>query len=194
MELTKSEQEWRDEKDRQTAEFLRNANRLADKNDLFITAGRKKIHKLQYFMRMQNKKYDFSALSKNAMQILLYCEQEVAFFNIVPISKKEIAKKLNIKKQNFNTAYRELVNKKLLLNTNFSRKYLIIHPDFGFKGNVTEHEELKGVLLNKLWDGKNNLNIIKKYFDEKYVDILRQKNNTRSFVIIKKLINHNEQQ
>jgi hypothetical protein len=112
----------------------------------------------------------------------------------VPISKKEIAKKLNIKKQNFNTAYRELVNKKLLLNTNFSRKYLIIHPDFGFKGNVTEHEELKGVLLNKLWDGKNNLNIIKKYFDEKYVDILRQKNNTRSFVIIKKLINHNEQQ
>jgi hypothetical protein len=181
------------EKNKQLAEFLENANKLADNDELYITAGRKKFKGIEYFMRMQKNKYDFSTLSKNAMQILLYCEQEVAFFNIVPRSKKEIAEFLYIKKQNFNTAYKELVNKQLLLNTDFSRKYLIIHPNYGWKGGVTEREKLYDLLVNKFCYRKKYLNIIKKYFDEKYFDILRQKNNTRSFSVIKKLIHHNEQ-
>lgn len=183
-----SEDDYRETKDRELAEFLKNANKLADNDDLFISAGRKKIRGVEYFMRMQKTKYDFSTLSKNALQIIFFCEQYVDFFNIVTYSKKDIIKELNIKQQNFRNAYIELVKKKILLNTNFSRKYLVMHPQFGFKGSVKEWKKLLYIIEILEYESNNDITLkyIKNFFDEKYLDILRRKNENKRFDDIKK--------
>jgi hypothetical protein len=193
MELTRSEQNYKNEKDKELAEFLKNVNKLANKNELYIIAGRKKIRDTEYFMRFQKYKYDFSKLSKNAMQILLYCEQEVDFFNIVAKSKTEIAEKLNIKKQNFTKAYSELVDKKYLLNVK-SRKYIVMHYDYGWKGSVTERNEVKNreERLRFEYSFEVAEKITKCFFDEKYKKILEKQNEKQNDKLTQINITHNK--
>jgi hypothetical protein len=131
---------------------------------------------------MTNLDFDMEELakaSKTALVLLQICLKESYFHNIIPRSKKEIAELAEIKLKNFYIYFNELVKCGFLVNTDFSRKYMIINPDYGFKGNVEQ--------MNKCYEilSTNDRDLIKDFYDDVYKQyiILKEleKKNVRKF-------------
>jgi hypothetical protein len=131
---------------------------------------------------MTNLDFDMKELakvSKPAFLLLHVCLKESYFHNIIPKSKKEIAELAKITKYKMSIYYKELVKCGFLLNTDFSRKYMIINPDYGFKGNVAQMEKCYEILST------NDRDLIKDFYDNVYKQYIAlkelEKKNVRKF-------------
>lgn len=122
---------------------------------------------------------ELAKVSKPAFILLQICLKESHFHNIIPKSKKEVAELAKITKYKMSIYYNELVKCGFLVNTDFSRKYMIINPDYGFKGNVVQMEKCYEILST------NDRDLIKDFYDDVYKQyiILKEleKKNVRKF-------------
>jgi hypothetical protein len=140
----------------------------------------KSKNKRNFFMT--NLEFDMEELakaSKPAFLLLHTCLKESQFNNIIPKSKKEIAELAKIKKNKMTTYYNELVKCGFLVNTDFSRKYMIINPDYGFRGSVEQMEKCYEILST------NDRDLIKDFYDNVYKQYIAlkelEKKNVRKF-------------
>jgi hypothetical protein len=155
----------------QQTNFLKNVNKKFEDENARVIVARKKIG-FEYLM-IFSKNLSSINLSKNAMRILLFCQQNAYFCNIVMYSKSKIAEKLNVRLDVVCNCCKELVKNRFLLHIK-SRKYLVIHPVYGWKGGVGELGRVKNLIE------KNEQDKISNFFEKAYVkaqERLKTKNN-----------------
>jgi hypothetical protein len=131
---------------------------------------------------MTNLDFDMEELakaSKPAFLLLHTCLKESQFNNIIPKSKKEIAELAKIDFSHAKKYFKQLIKCGFLVNTDFSRKYMIINPDYGFKGNVAQMDKCYEILST------NDRDLIKDFYDEVYKQYISlkalEKKNVRRF-------------